>query len=188
MTTPPADPLRHDTAWPDCDTGPVDLVIEDDRWASVDLDALAGGAVARTLAHLGLSTEGFEVVLMAGSDARIAALNAQFRARPTATNVLSWPAQPLGPAHHPARPAPGTAEDPEPLGDIALAWETCAREAREAGRPLDAHLTHLIVHATLHLLGYDHGCDRDATVMESLEVAILAELGLPDPYEATAGE
>jgi len=68
------------------------------------------------------------------------------------------------------------------LGDIAIAYDTCAQEAAAAGRSLDDHTTHLVVHATLHLLGYDHVRDQDATLMEACEVQILGKLGIPDPY------
>ncbi len=77
---------------------------------------------------------------------------------------------------------PGTQADPTELGDIAIAWDTCAREAQAQGKPIAAHVTHLIVHATLHLLGYDHIEDEDAALMEGHEVRILASMGLPDPY------
>ncbi|MBK5927420.1 rRNA maturation RNase YbeY [Rhodobaculum claviforme] len=166
----------------------VDVIVEDARWEAVALETLAETAVRATLRHLGLAPAGFEVALMAGSDARIAELNAEFRDKPAPTNVLSWPARDMGAPEAPDTPVPGPADDPEPLGDIALAWDTCAAEARAAGRPLADHLTHLVVHATLHLLGYDHAEDTQAAVMESLEVAILAQLGLPDPYGDVAGE
>ena len=71
--------------------------------------------------------------------------------------------------------------DPD-LGDIALGFETCAREADEAGKPLEDHVSHLIVHGLLHLLGYDHQHDSDADLMEATEIAILAKLGVPNPY------
>jgi probable rRNA maturation factor len=70
------------------------------------------------------------------------------------------------------------------LGDIAIAYETCAAEAEVVGKPLAQHTTHLIVHSTLHLLGFDHDRDLDATLMERLEVEILGNLGLADPYAA----
>ena len=69
------------------------------------------------------------------------------------------------------------------LGDVALAFETCAREAQEQGKNLKAHATHLLVHGLLHLLGYDHDADDDAAEMEGLEREILASLGLADPYQ-----
>ena len=79
------------------------------------------------------------------------------------------------------------ADLPEPgfdseLGDIAIAFETCAREAAEGQKPLSDHVTHLIVHGVLHLLGYDHIRDEDATLMQAIEVEVLGKLGLPDPY------
>ncbi|QUJ75411.1 rRNA maturation RNase YbeY [Sulfitobacter albidus] len=162
----------------------LDLLIECPAWAGCDLDALAPRAVAATLRHLDLDLDRCEVSLLACDDARIATLNADFRGKPTPTNVLSWPAQPLAP------PAPGQAPPPPEqgfdgmieLGDIALSHDTCVREARESGLPVKAHLTHLIVHGTLHLLGFDHITDADAALMQGLEVEILGNLGLDDPY------
>jgi probable rRNA maturation factor len=92
------------------------------------------------------------------------------------TNVLSFPAgredQMLG----------DSIDDPAFLGDVALASETIAAEAVQSGTPIVHHIAHLIVHGTLHLLGHDHMQENDAEVMESLEVRILAQLGIPDPY------
>lgn len=154
-----------------------DTVIEDDRWH--DLDRLAASAVPATLRDAGLDPDACEVVVMGCDDARIAALNAQFRGKPVPTNVLSWPSEERGAA------TPGG--DPVPpadlaLGDVAIAYETCAREAAAQGKAFDAHVTHLLVHATLHLLGFDHRTQPDARRMEGAEVRILAALGLPDPY------
>lgn len=104
-------------------------------------------------------------------------LNADFRGKPRPTNVLSWPA--FDPP--PPDPAP---DDPEALflGDLAIAYETCAAEAAAAGIPLGEHATHLVVHGVLHLLGYDHEVEDEADAMEAFETNILASMGLPDPY------
>ncbi|WP_085853305.1 rRNA maturation RNase YbeY [Palleronia marisminoris] len=155
----------------------VDVVVEDDRWNALDLDGLAFRAVGATLAHRGLS--GGEVVILACDDARITALNADFRGKPRPTNVLSWPSEGLGAEADGGEPL---APEDEAYGDIAIAWETCAAEASAAGIEMADHVTHLIVHAVLHLLGYDHERDGDAALMEGREVEILAQLGLPDPY------
>lgn len=155
----------------------VDVVVEDERWNALDLDGLAERAVAATLAHRGLS--GGEVVILACDDARIAALNADFRGKPQPTNVLSWPAEDLAAEAEGGEPL---APEEEAFGDIAIAWETCAAEAQAAGIEMADHVTHLIVHAVLHLLGHDHERDGDAALMEGREVEILAQLGLPDPY------
>lgn len=163
----------------------VEVLVEDEGWAAVGLETLAERAARAALGELGLDPAGFEIALLAASDARIAALNADFRGMPQSTNVLSWPSTERGAMQEgaaPALPAPGRA-GPESLGDIALARETCVREASEAGKRLGDHVTHLVVHATLHLLGYDHDRDGDATLMESLERKILARLGVADPYD-----
>jgi probable rRNA maturation factor len=167
----------------------VDVVIEDARWDGTGLDHLAQQAATTTLRHLELAPEGFEIVLLACDDTRIAALNADFRDKPTPTNVLSWPEWDLSAAtegESPDAPENGTAQDPEALGNIALSYDTCAREAQEQGKTFERHLNHLIVHSVLHLLGYDHIRDKDAALMEETEVRILAQLGVSDPYEAGA--
>lgn len=159
----------------------VDVLIEDDRWTEAGIEPLAPIAVAATLTRLGLEPDAWEVSLLACDDARIAELNTTFRDKPTATNVLSWPSEERGadaPGGLPPPPDPG---DPE-LGDIAIAYETCKAEAEAAGLKLADHVTHLIVHGTLHLLGYDHIDDADAALMEGLETEILATLGVSDPY------
>ncbi|WP_338548648.1 rRNA maturation RNase YbeY [Roseovarius phycicola] len=161
---------------------PVDVVLEDDRWSAVDLAEMAQRAALATLTHLDLDLQGFEISLLACDDTRIAALNEDFRDKPQPTNVLSWPSAERGAAVDGATPpAPDSAQDTE-LGDIAIAYDTCLREAEAAGKPMADHVTHLIVHGILHLLGYDHERDLDATLMEGLEVEILGKLGLPDPY------
>ncbi|KAA8614076.1 rRNA maturation RNase YbeY [Salipiger aestuarii] len=156
----------------------TDIIIEDDRWSALGLDLLAEAAACAALRHLGLDPEGFEIAVLACDDARIAVLNGDFRDKPTPTNVLSWPSIDRTPDSLPQ----GDADMPHELGDIAIAWDTCAREAAEAGKSVADHVTHLVIHATLHLLGYDHINDHDATVMETTETEILGNLGLADPY------
>jgi probable rRNA maturation factor len=163
----------------------VETVIEDARWDAFGLAELAERAARGALAGLGLPVEGFAISLMGCDDTRIAALNADFRGKPTPTNVISWPSEERAADRVgalPRAPDPGPPEDPEALGDIAIAWETCAREAQAQAKTMTDHVTHLIVHGVLHLLGYDHVEDEDAAVMERLEVGILASLAVSDPY------
>ncbi len=148
----------------------VEVVVEDARWA--DLERLAGIAVPAALAGAG-AVGPREVVVLGCDDARIAGLNAGFRGRDAATNVLSFPSA----TRDPSAP-PGDVE----LGDVAIAYETCAREAAERGIAFDAHVIHLLVHATLHLLGHDHDAEAPAARMEAFEVAVLGRLGFRDPY------
>jgi probable rRNA maturation factor len=118
------------------------------------------------------SEEGAEgsVSLLLGDDASVAALNAQFRGKNGPTNVLSFPAPLAGPG------AAGF------LGDIALAAETIVEEANFQGKRFEHHAAHLAVHGFLHLLGYDHSEPGEAERMEARERAILAILGIEDPY------
>ncbi len=160
----------------------TDVMIEDRRWHALGLEALAERAAVTTLAHLGLDPAQFEISILACNDARISALNEDFRGKPQPTNVLSWPSQERGPERAgavPELPRPGP--DTE-LGDIAIAYDICASEAALGDKPLADHITHLIAHAVLHLLGYDHIRDEDATLMEACEVAILCKLGIANPY------
>lgn len=163
----------------------TDTIIEDDRWQTADLPALAERAAQATLRHLSLDPAQWEIAVLGCDDVRIATLNADFRGKPQPTNVLSWPEDDLGPdtpGHPPAPPTPEGGKGASHLGDIAIAFDTCQHEAQEAGKPATDHITHLIVHAVLHLLGYDHIRDQDATLMEETEVAILGKLGVDDPY------
>lgn len=164
----------------------LDVAVEDDRWQVLSLETLAERAVAAVFSALELPREGYEISILACDDAEIARLNAEFRGKPVPTNVLSWPAFDLAPetAGDAPRlpPVAGGGPFETGLGDIAISYDTCLREV--AGRDLQAenHVTHLLVHATLHLLGYDHETDADAERMEDLEIIILETLNIADPY------
>ena len=120
-------------------------------------------------------TDGEIVIRIVGAD-ESAALNQRFRGKSGPTNVLAFP--------------PGDMRDPDAdivlLGDIAVCAEIVAREAREQGKPRDAHWAHIVIHACLHLIGYDHMQPAEADHMEARERALLAELGIRDPYETGA--
>ncbi|SFK80121.1 rRNA maturation RNase YbeY [Shimia haliotis] len=161
----------------------TDTLIEDDRWAALDFATLAETAAQAALTHLALDADDWEIAVLACDDSRIAELNTEFRDKPTPTNVLSWPSEERGAEADGDTPHPPQGPDTE-LGDIAIAFETCEREAEAAGKPMAEHVTHLVVHGVLHLLGYDHIRDKDATLMEGLETAILGKMGFSDPYES----
>lgn len=122
-----------------------------------------------------------EISILLTTDQAVRRLNASFRGIDKPTNVLSFPAFSDGDIAPPA----GT---PVLLGDIAVAFGTTDREARAEGKTLAAHLSHLVVHGVLHLLGYDHQRDRDAMKMELLETEILAGLGIANPYAEASKE
>jgi probable rRNA maturation factor len=164
----------------------VDVVIEDARWEEFGLQVCAELAARAVFAEIGLPEAGFTMCIMGCDDARIAELNGDFRAKPTPTNVLSWPseeraADSIGAI--PALPNAGSPDGPEHLGDIAIAFDTCKAEAIAADKPMGDHTTHLVVHGILHLLGYDHIQDADGDLMEAVEIRVLARLGLSDPYQ-----
>lgn len=120
-------------------------------------------------------TEAAEVSLLLSDDAEIRRLNATWRGKDEATNVLSFPLD-----------TPPVDAGARHLGDIALARETILREAAAKGVSAGQHAAHLVVHGLLHLLGYDHGDTHEAEKMEALEVRILTKIGVPDPYVAEA--
>lgn len=149
----------------------LDVAVEAGDWPDAGaLEVLAGKAAGAALAAAGEQVpEGAELSLLFTDDAAIAVLNGRWRGKPAPTNVLSFP-QGSGPL----------------LGDVVLAAETVRREAALAGKPLEHHISHLIVHGILHLLGHDHEDDDEAERMEALERIALARLGIPDPYMASS--
>lgn len=150
----------------------IDIVIDDERWNAAlgDADAFAAKCAAAACA-LEKRIAG-SAALLFGDDETLCDLNRRFRGKDKPTNVLSFPAG---------------AGAPDFLGDIAMAYETCAREAEVGGIAFRDHAAHLIVHGLLHLVGHDHEADDEAERMERLETRILAALGIADPYDA-AGE
>jgi probable rRNA maturation factor len=151
----------------------VTIEVEDEAWHHLPgLEHLARSAVAAALGGLNLTGD-TETALLFTDDASIAAINAEWRGKPTPTNVLSFPAP---------EDMPVPDGEPKPLGDIVLAYGTVAREAEEQGKTLRDHAVHLIVHGVLHLAGHDHEDDAQAAEMERLEVEILKGLGISNPY------
>ncbi len=151
----------------------VELSVEDPAWAAVaDLKHLAEHTLAVAFGESGgVTPEMAEVSCLFCDDATIRALNAQWRGHDKPTNVLSFPAA-----------APPAADALRLLGDIVLSFGTVEREAHEEGKPLDAHVAHLLVHGLLHLVGHDHAEPWEADAMEALETRIMRKLGRPDPY------
>jgi probable rRNA maturation factor len=133
--------------------------------------AIARETIAAAGAESRGPSEGGDVSLCLADDAMLRVLNLRWRGIDKPTNVLSFPSAP-----------PGRSEDATTLGDIALAYETLAREAEDLGVPLADHYRHLLAHGFLHLVGYDHETDAEAERMEALETRILARLGAADPY------
>ena len=144
-----------------------DVTVSDKLWLEhvTDIEVLALKA-GRSLPNDIVTNEPSEVSLVLTNDAAVQILNRDYRGKDHPTNVLSFPVV----------NAPGL------LGDIVLSRETLVREAKIGEKTVHDHLTHLIIHGLLHLLGYDHEAESDAVVMEALEVQALAKLGIANPY------
>ena len=151
----------------------IDIAIETESWdAFEDPAGLAESVIGQSISQSGVRiSEGAEISIVLCDDAFIAELNRKWRQIDKPTNVLSFPSG-------------GPIASTPVLGDIVIAFETTAREAAEAGKPLRDHVAHLLAHGFLHLIGYDHIADADAETMEALERAVLARLGIADPYAA----
>lgn len=157
----------------------LNLDIDIEGWPGGKWEALAERAAAACADLAGeVANPRLSASLLFTSDEEVHALNREWRERDKPTNVLSFPMLSRDELLELAPDGP-----PVMLGDLALAYETCAREAEAKSVPLDHHATHLIVHGLLHLAGYDHETsDEDADKMEALEVEILAKMGIADPY------
>lgn len=154
----------------------IEIQVEDPAWAGAlpDVKAVVMRAAAAVLGEAATPDgDPLATVLLEDDDA-VQALNSRFRDRDTPTNVLSFP----------AAPAPGAPDDDPYLGDIILAFGVCRREADGQGKALAHHLSHLVIHGLLHLLGHDHQTDDEAEAMEARERTLLAGLGIDDPYRA----
>ena len=157
------------------------LVTEDGDWSRFGAIAATIERAAVALAkvpEIGIA-DGSEASVVLGNDALVRRLNASYRGKDVATNVLAFPFQ---------RPPGGPPEADLYLGDVVLAAETVLREADERAIEPGHHFQHLLVHGLLHLLGYDHETGAAAEQMERLETAILASIGVADPHRPTAGE
>ena len=160
----------------------IAVIARDPLWREVEprVEDLARRAAAAVFRHdaAGRGLDGdIEASIVLADDALVRELNRSYRGQDRATNVLSF-----GHGAHPGRHG-----GPCLLGDVILARETVLREARDQGKALDAHMSHLVVHGLLHLLGFDHEEAAQAERMEALEVAILSGLGIDDPYAAAEG-
>jgi probable rRNA maturation factor len=148
----------------------IDVLVDSERWKDAErIKSMVRRAVTQAAGTV--STTGTELAIVLTDDSAIRLLNRDWRGIDAATNVLSFPAKNAGDARH--------------LGDIVLAFETIAREARNERKPLAHHIAHLAVHGFLHLVGYDHQRNLEAAAMENIEREILRQLAIPDPYRPT---
>ncbi|MCA3597246.1 MAG: rRNA maturation RNase YbeY [Methylobacterium sp.] len=157
----------------------IEILIEAEGWEKLpEAEAIARRAGLAAIGAGNGSPPALVAVLLT-DDAAMQRLNAHFRGSNKPTNVLSFPA--------PAMPSGAGDAESLFLGDLALGYETCAAEAMADGKSLGDHLSHLVVHGVLHLMGHDHETEAEADEMEDRERAILASLGISDPYAGAEG-
>ena len=152
-------------------TAQIDVQFASDNESTPDAETISGW-VSRSVGSAG-GPSNFELSVRIVGAVEMQELNGEFRSKNQPTNVLSFPAGAI-------RGLPPDAE--VPLGDIVVCDEVVCREAAEQGKPLEHHWAHMIVHGSLHLLGFDHEVDAEAAAMEGLEIAILSHFGIPNPY------
>lgn len=163
-----------------------DILVQSERWRThlEDPEQFVKRICTQVflLLDVGQNRSGhIDISIVLADDAFITTLNASYRGKNMPTNVLSFPACDIKPGQ-----AIPTSEMEVTLGDVIIALETVEREATEQGKSFDAHVTHMLVHGILHLLGYDHMTESEAKEMETLEITILRDLGINNPYEIRA--
>jgi probable rRNA maturation factor len=151
---------------------PIEIIVASSLWGDEEANETRFSGLITQAASAALGNASSTVAIQLTDDNGIRILNRQFRGKDKPTNVLSFPA-PAMPGHAPV------------LGDIAIAFETVAREAKDEDKRFEDHLAHLVIHGLLHLLGEDHETAAEAERMEAREIRLLATLGIADPYRNT---
>lgn len=144
----------------------IDIAINDERWieAIPDIEIYTHTTIEHVLTNQNIKNSEISIVL--SNNPFIQDLNKTYRNKDKPTNVLSFPQN-----------------EPNMLGDIIISFETIKQESIEQQKEMKNHFTHMLVHGCLHLLDYDHECDKDAKIMEALEISILHDLSIKNPYE-----
>jgi probable rRNA maturation factor len=166
----------------------TNVLFKDKRWTEVPLEEIAKTALNLIVDRFLGKNNNFEVSILASNDSEIRKLNKNFRGKNTNTNIISWP------EYNPQSKQPGdfpkqinkSKSDPEGktfLGNLAISFERCSTEAEEKNINFEDHILHLLLHGYLHLVGFNHQNELDATLMENIEIRLLSGVGIKNPYE-----
>lgn len=166
----------------------ANIVYKDDRWKKIPLQKIAQSSLNLIVDKILHKEKQLEISILASNDFELAKLNKQYRGSSTPTNILAWP------EHDFKRSTPGALpnytstsysdfEGLDFIGNLAISFDRCSIESEETNIIFDNHLTHLLVHGCLHLIGFDHHDELDARLMEDVERKLLSELGIKNPYE-----
>jgi len=162
---------------------PVEVLIEEEEWKHKGLNRLSLESFNQVMFYFNYKQSEFEVSILGCNDKKIKTLNANFCSKNSATNVLSWPARERRSQVMGSLPKRLDPKIDVFVGDIAIAYETCYKEAKEADTNFASHVSHLLTHGLLHLIGFDHENDLDAKVMERIEIEILGKMGIGVQYK-----
>ena len=169
----------------------VNIEFQDHRWKSLPLDRIAQVSLNLITENILKKSNNFEISVLASNDYEISLLNMRFRGYNSPTDILSWP------EHEYYRSKPGEfpkiasrsnlAQEAGFLGNLAISYDRCSIDSEKANLTLEDHLSHLLVHGCLHLVGFDHQNELDAALMETMEKELLAVLGIKNPYKLIDG-
>ena len=166
----------------------INIIFKDKRWMKIPLEEIAKGALKLIADRFAAKENNFEISILASNDNEIKELNKNFRGTDSITNIISWPeqeSQSRQAGHLPIKmdKFKSDSEGIIFLGNLAISFERCSTEAKEKNTYFEDHILHLLLHGCLHLIGFDHQNESDATLMENIEIRLLSGVGIKNPYE-----
>ena len=165
----------------------ANIVYKDDRWKKIPLQKIAQSSLNLIVDKILHKEKQLEISILASNDFELAKLNKQYRGSSTPTNILAWPEHDFKRSTPGALPnytstSYGDFDGLDFIGNLAISFDRCSIEAQEENISLEDHITHLLIHGFLHLIGFDHENELDATLMEEIEKRLLFQLGIKNPY------
>ena len=166
----------------------INIIFKDKRWVKIPLEEIGKGALKLIIDKFLGQDNNFEVSILASDDVVIRKLNKKFIGKDGSTNIISWPEHETlsnQPGHIPdlVTKLKSRSEGLTFLGNLALSFERCSIEAKEKNIHFEDHILHLLLHGCLHLIGFDHQNEKDANLMEDIEIRLLSGVGIKNPYE-----